>query len=231
MPWHQTCVIARVAGIREDPVASVRAMVQLGLFYARYKTYRGFRMNTNPQTEREVYQTVPFTFEDQLIRMVLIDAQPWFVAQDIGKVLGLAAYRGSLQNQILEGETKIVNTLVCGKKRKTLLLSVSGLNRLIFSTKKPIAEKLNLWLLTKVLLSVTQIKMAHQIENLVKENSYLQQLLAKSPKAKFSKMDEAEKSVIREFREAENLSFDDIAKITGRSRETVRRVLMEAENE
>jgi len=188
-------------------------------------------MNTNPQTEREVYQTVPFTFEDQLIRMVLIDAQPWFVAQDIGKVLGLAAYRGSLQNQILEGETKIVNTLVCGKKRKTLLLSVSGLNRLIFSTKKPIAEKLNLWLLTKVLLSVTQIKMAHQIENLVKENSYLQQLLAKSPKAKFSKMDEAEKSVIREFREAENLSFDDIAKITGRSRETVRRVLMEAENE
>jgi len=42
MPWQQTCVIARVAGIREDPVASVGAMVQLGLFYARYKPTGGF---------------------------------------------------------------------------------------------------------------------------------------------------------------------------------------------
>jgi prophage antirepressor-like protein len=47
-------------------------------------------MNTNPQTERETYQLIPFKFEDQIINMALIDSQPWFVAKNIGKVLGLA---------------------------------------------------------------------------------------------------------------------------------------------
>jgi len=192
-------------------------------------------MNTNTQTERETYQLIPFQFEDHTINMALIDSQPWFVAKDIGKVLGLAQARGgSLPNKLfLENETRIVKTLACGQNRKTLMLSVPGLNRFLFTTKKPIAEKFNLWLLTKVLLSTTQIKMAHAIEQLEKENIYLRQLFTenKTPKLKFSKLDETEKSVIKDLREIDNLSFDDIGRITGRSRETVRRVLTEAENE
>ena len=187
-------------------------------------------MNTNPQTGREVYQLVPFTFEGQIINMILIDAQPWFIAKDIGNVLGLTGIRTTLYN-FPENEIHVLTALACGQKRKMLTLNVSGLNRLLFLTKKPIANKLNLWLLTEVLLSISQVKMSLIIEKLENENRFLRQLLTKEQTsiAKEYYLTEEEKSVIKDFRNVDNLSFGEIGRITGRSHETVRRVLKEAE--
>jgi prophage antirepressor-like protein len=189
-------------------------------------------MNTNPQTERETYQLIPFTFENQLVNMVFIDAEPWFIAQGIGKILG---YKGASINGTLytfpENEIRAVRALACGQKRKFLALSVSALSRLLFITKKPVAEKLNLWLLTKVLLSVSQIKMSHQIERLEEENCILRQFIAKD-KAAMSKgrhLTEAEKNIIRDLRRVDNLSFEEIGRVIGRSSEAVRQVLKEVE--
>ena len=187
-------------------------------------------MNKNTQTEREIYQLVPFTFEGQIIDMVLIDAQPWFIAKNIGKILGLAVINTTLNN-FPENETRVLTALACGKKRKMLALNISGLNRLLFLTKKPIANKLNLWLLTEVLLSTSQIKMSLKIEKLENENRLLRELLKKEQSSviKGYYLTEEEKNIIVNFRKIENLSFNEIGRITGRSDETVRRVIKEAE--
>ena len=187
-------------------------------------------MNKNTQTEREIYQLIPFTFEGQIIDMVLIDAKPWFIAKNIGKILGLAAINTTLHN-FPENEIRTLTALACGKKRKMLALNVSGLNRLFFKTHKSLAERLNLWLLTEILLSVSQIKMSLKIEKLENENRLLRELLKKeqSSATKGYYLTEEEKNIIVDFRKVDNLSFNEIGRIIGRSDETVRRVIKEAE--
>jgi len=189
-------------------------------------------MDTKSQKEREVYQTIPFTFEEQLIRVVYIDELVWFIAQDVGKVFGYKRITDYSFN-FLEDETKVVFIKACGKNRKMLLLNLSGLNRLIFGTKNPLAESFNLWLLNKVLLTTTQINMYNTIKKLLTEADIYKELITKghtSISKENKHLTEAEKIIIRDLRK-DGLSFDKISLIMGRNKETVRHACKEADHE
>jgi prophage antirepressor-like protein len=95
--------------------------------------------------ERESYQLVPFTFEDQPVRTVLIDDAPWFVAKDVCDALALGNPSQTLAG-FPETETAIISNdsrSASGveQKRKMLVVNEPGLYRLIFQSRKPEAER------------------------------------------------------------------------------------------
>jgi len=193
-------------------------------------------MNTNPQTEREVYQTVPFTFEGQLVRVVIYEEKPWFIAQDIGKVFG---YKGRGIFNILHTYPKNESHSRFIDDEKVVLMSIKALNTLIFHTRNPVAEDFNLWLLNEFSFFITQIDAdqadTHSaIRQLKSENDYLQKrLLEKNSKkpSKDYKVTSLEKTIILKSKMVDCLPLDEISRITGLSEEIIYNTLMEAANE
>jgi prophage antirepressor-like protein len=106
-------------------------------------------MNTT-KTERQNDQLTPFSYEDHVIRMVLIDDSPWFVAKDVCDVLDIKQPTRAVE-PFPESE-KGVNTIhTPGGKQEMLTVNEPGLYRLIFQSRKPEAEKFKAWVFTDVL--------------------------------------------------------------------------------
>lgn len=105
-----------------------------------------------------------FNFAAALIRTILINDEPWFVAADVCKILGLNNPTRALAT--LDQDEKL--TLTLGKGQKTTLDSIegqrsrggaqklnivneSGLYALIFKSRKPVAKKFRKWVTNDVL--------------------------------------------------------------------------------
>lgn len=102
------------------------------------------------QPERQNDQLTPFTYEDRAVRTVLIDDAPWFIAQDIGEILGLTNVRATLAS--FPDNEKGVNTIYTpGGDQEMLTVNEPGLYRLIFQSRKPEAERFKTWIFTDVL--------------------------------------------------------------------------------
>jgi prophage antirepressor-like protein len=124
---------------------------------------------------------------------------------------------------------RLIYIRACAKRRKVIIFNLCGLNRLLFATKKPVAEELNLWLLTNILVDIKHFKLVNIIKSLEAENANLRQCLEKgqNSSAKWSHLTDDEKNSIKSLRQ-DNLSFGEIGRIVGRSSEAVRQVLKEA---
>jgi hypothetical protein len=101
------------------------------------------------QTERQTTIT-PFTYEDQAVRTVLIDDEPWFIAKDVCDVLGIANPRETLRN-FPENEKGVSTTDTLGGKQDMLVVNEPGLYRLIFQSRKSEAERFKTWVFAEVL--------------------------------------------------------------------------------
>jgi len=186
-------------------------------------------MNTNPQREREVYQIVPFKFENQPIGIMLIGDQPWFIAHDIGEILGIKAIKIGLQYNFSEEEIRAFPIKTYSRTRPLNFFSINGLNRLLFVIKNRVdAELLNCWLLSEAIPDITRMIDEIKGENVTRENDMLRGLLSKKQDdrmaPKYTKITEEEQNLIIKFREAEGLSFEKIGIILGRNREQIRKV-------
>jgi prophage antirepressor-like protein len=67
-----------------------------------------------------------FEFNTNQIRVILIDGQPWFVAVDICKVLGIANNRDAL-TRLKEYEKGVAITDTLGGKQEIAIISKPGL--------------------------------------------------------------------------------------------------------
>jgi prophage antirepressor-like protein len=114
-------------------------------------------MNTL-KTERENHQIVPFTFENHTVRTVVIENDPWFVAKDVGDVLGLKNIRATIQS-FPKNEADVNTIYTSGQKREMLTVNEPGLYRLVFQSRKPEAEKFKTWVFTEVLPSIRRTGM------------------------------------------------------------------------
>lgn len=107
-----------------------------------------------------------FAFNDSQLRCTIIDGQPWFVAVDACRILGLSTYAGvSIHTQRLDADEKMtvrkggqVKTLdpatlaVFGKNDSVLsLISRPGLFALIGRSSKPEAKQFDRWVRHEVL--------------------------------------------------------------------------------
>ena len=98
-------------------------------------------------------EVVPFGYDDQLVRTILIDDTPWFVAKDVCAALDLSDVSMSVSK--LDDDEKLVQKIfVSGQNRDMVIINESGLYTLILRSNKPEAKKFRKWVTSEVLPNI-----------------------------------------------------------------------------
>lgn len=101
----------------------------------------------------EANNFIPFKFDKQEVRTLLIDDQPWFVAADVAQAL---EYRiaGDMTRNLDDDEkgTQIVRTL--GGNQEMLVINESGLYSAILRSRKAEAKRFKKWVTAEVLPAI-----------------------------------------------------------------------------
>jgi prophage antirepressor-like protein len=97
-----------------------------------------------------------FDFQDHVVRVVDRNDQPWFVASDICRVLGIANSRDAVSS--LEDDERNTVGIADGNRGNpnTTVISESGLYSLVFKSRKPEAKVFRRWVTSEVLPSIRQ---------------------------------------------------------------------------
>lgn len=118
-------------------------------------------MNTESNTTGLMIQA--FDFNEQAVRTVLREGEPWFVAADVCQILALGNVTQAIQGNAkagalgLEDDEKMTLTNLEGQSGKRggarfmTIISESGLYALIFKSRKPEARKFRKWVTGEVL--------------------------------------------------------------------------------
>lgn len=96
---------------------------------------------------------VPFAYGDALVRVVEIDAAPWWVAGDVAKVLGFkhTPHMTRLLDEDEKG-VRIMDTL--GGQQEMVIVSESGLYHAILKSRRPGAQAFRKWVTSEVLPAI-----------------------------------------------------------------------------
>jgi prophage antirepressor-like protein len=95
----------------------------------------------------------PFAFEDHLVRIVTQDGEPWFVANDVCRALGLVNPRKAVGALDVDEKGVTIGDTLGGAQEMTVI-SEAGTYRLVFTSRKPEAEKFKRWLAHEVLPAI-----------------------------------------------------------------------------
>jgi prophage antirepressor-like protein len=95
-------------------------------------------------------QIVPFAFEDQLVRSVQRNGEPWFVGKDVCAVLDIAKHHQAL-DRLDADERGTCSVGTPSGDQDMIVVSEPGVFRLIFTSRKPQAERFKRWLAHEVL--------------------------------------------------------------------------------
>lgn len=97
-------------------------------------------------------QLVPFQYENERVRVLDIDGEPWFVLVDLTKVLGLRQYRtdrlddGVIRNHpIVDGR---------GRTQNATVVSEAGMYEVVIRSDKPEAARFRRWITAEVLPTI-----------------------------------------------------------------------------
>jgi prophage antirepressor-like protein len=103
---------------------------------------------------------IPFTFQENTIRTIVINNEPYFVAKDLAKVLGIKDSKGAirdLRNRYIENNINLEGVILThplkteGGVQNLTVLSEIGLYEFIFASRKPIAVIFRNWVASEVL--------------------------------------------------------------------------------
>ncbi len=95
-----------------------------------------------------------FNFENNEIRALNIDGQPYFVGKDVADILGYANPSKALADHVDEEDKLNNESLVSLGQRGGWLINESGLYSLILSSKMPNAKKFKRWVTSEVLPAI-----------------------------------------------------------------------------
>ncbi len=102
---------------------------------------------------RVMPELIPFAFDEQLVRVVRRDDEPWFVGIDVCHCLGLAKPENAL-GSLDDDEKYTLSEGVFHDRRGPkvrIVVSEPGVYRLVFRSRKPEAERFKRWLAHEVL--------------------------------------------------------------------------------
>lgn len=93
-----------------------------------------------------------FTFNNEQVRTLLINNEPWFIGKDVAQILGYSNPRDALSKHV-ENEDKdsVAIRDSIGRMQKTPIINESGVYALIFGSKLPDAKKFKHWVTSEVL--------------------------------------------------------------------------------
>lgn len=118
-----------------------------------------------------------FQFEEQNVRTLVIDDEPYFVGKDVAEILGYVKPRNAISVHVDDEDKKdaqIQGTL--GGVQTMTMINESGLYSLILSSKLPTAKKFKRWVTSEVLPAIVNkgdYMTSGMIERLIK---YLEEL-------------------------------------------------------
>jgi len=94
-----------------------------------------------------------FKFENEEVRVVMKNGEPWFVAKDVCDILGLDQPGNSMRN-FPDNEKGMYTIHTLGGKQEMLIVNEPGLYRLVFQSRKPEAEAFKTLVFTEVLPTI-----------------------------------------------------------------------------
>ncbi|MDM8098703.1 BRO-N domain-containing protein [Oceanobacillus oncorhynchi] len=92
-----------------------------------------------------------FNFEENNVRTLVIEDEPYFVGNDVAKVLGYSNYRNAVSNKVDKDDKLRTRIEYAGQYREMTLVNESGLYSLIFSSELDSAKKFKRWVTSEVL--------------------------------------------------------------------------------
>lgn len=93
-----------------------------------------------------------FKFENKRVRSLLIDGEPWFIGNDVAKILGYSNPRDALSKHVdKEDKDGVAIRDSIGRMQNTPVINESGLYSLILSSKLPSAKEFKHWITSEVL--------------------------------------------------------------------------------
>lgn len=97
---------------------------------------------------------IPFTYQDQPVRVVEINGDPWFVLADLCGVLDIAnpSMVATRLDPLTLSQTEVQNTR--GQMRMTVIVSEPGMYEVVIRSDKPEAATFRRWITTEVLPSI-----------------------------------------------------------------------------
>lgn len=98
-------------------------------------------------------QVQNFAFEEHLVRVIEQDGEPWFVHNDVCRVLELRNPRDAAA-RLDDDEKGVGTTDTLGGPQEQIIINESGLYSLIFTSRKPEAKKFKKWVTSEVLPSI-----------------------------------------------------------------------------
>ncbi|MCO6530446.1 phage antirepressor [Lactobacillus sp.] len=98
-----------------------------------------------------------FKFDNQNVRTITIDEEPYFVANDVAKILGYKKTRNAIARHVELDDVKVAPIRgPLGGVQTTKVINESGLYSLILSSKMPEAKKFKHWVTGEVLPAIRQ---------------------------------------------------------------------------
>lgn len=100
------------------------------------------------------YVTKEFLFNDQQVRTVVRDGEPWFVGADVANILGYKNSRKALIDHVDEEDKGVTKCDTLGGKQNLSVINESGLYSLIVASKLPTAKEFKRWVTSEVLPTI-----------------------------------------------------------------------------
>lgn len=99
-----------------------------------------------------------FKFEDQKVRTMTINEEPYFVGKDVATILGYSNSRKALIDHVDDEDKRDGVTIrdAIGRNQAAVVINESGLYSLILSSKMPEAKKFKHWVTSEVLPAIRQ---------------------------------------------------------------------------
>ena len=95
-----------------------------------------------------------FSFEENEVRTLKIDDEPYFVGNDVAKILGYSNYRNAVVDHVDDEDKLRTQIKYAGQNREVTVINESGLYSLIFSIQMPDAKKFKQWVTSEVLPAI-----------------------------------------------------------------------------
>lgn len=93
---------------------------------------------------------IPFQFEQQTLRVVMIDDEPWFVATDLCAVLEIVNVSQAV-GRLDADEAALYSTEGTDQRRNMNIVSESGMYALVLGSRKPEARRFKKWVTADLL--------------------------------------------------------------------------------
>lgn len=96
-----------------------------------------------------------FKFENNQVRTVLINDEPYFVGKDVASVLGYERATKAIQDHVDDEDKDVVPIQdSIGRMQNTPIINESGVYALVFGSKLPGAKKFKRWVTKEVLPTI-----------------------------------------------------------------------------